>query len=123
MTPNGETNSWEFLQKFYHSNTARSLSMKGHLTAELCLASRGASKRGRQKGSRLYKRQKKLVFCPMTKRLEAFGTMRADFLLCGMGSDARGFLHDKGAVVSEALVPFGQARPFQGGCDRSGGVE
>jgi hypothetical protein len=26
----------------------------------------------------------------------------------------------KGALVSEALVPFGQARPFQGGCDRSG---
>jgi hypothetical protein len=41
--------------------------------------------------------------------------MRADFLMCGKGSDARGFLHDKGAVVSEALVPFGQARPFQGG--------
>jgi hypothetical protein len=75
------------------------------------------------KGSRLYKRQKKLVFCPTTKRLEAFGTMRADFLMCGIGSEARGFLNNKGAVVSEALVPFEQARRFQGGCDRSGGVE
>ena len=62
-------------------------------------------------------------FRPTTKRLEAGGTMRADFLMCGIGSDARGFLHNKRAVVSEALVPFGQARPFQGGCDRSGGVE
>jgi hypothetical protein len=66
---------------------------------------------------------KKLVFCPTTKRLETFGTMRAEFPLCGIGSDARGFLCNKGAVISEALVPFGQARPFQGGCDRSGGVE
>ena len=39
-------------------------------------------KRGRvQEGSRLYKRQKKPVFCPTTKRLDAFGTMRADFLV------------------------------------------
>jgi hypothetical protein len=30
---------------------------------------------------------------------------------------------NKGTVVSEALVPFGQARPFQTGSDRSGGVE
>jgi hypothetical protein len=37
--------------------------------------------------------------------------------MCGIGSEARGFLHNKGAVVSEALVPFGPARPFQGGCD------
>jgi hypothetical protein len=49
--------------------------------------------------------------------------MRADFLMCGIGSEARGFLNNKGAVVSEALVPFEQARRFQGGCDRSGGVE
>ena len=30
--------------------------------------------------------------------------MRADFLMCGIGSDARGFLHNKRAVVSEALL-------------------
>jgi hypothetical protein len=36
--------------------------------------------------------------------LETGGTMRADFLMCGIGSDARGFLHNKRAVVSEALV-------------------
>jgi len=55
--------------------------------------------------------------------MEAFGTMKADFLMRRIGSDAHGFLYNKGAAVSEALVPFGQARPFQGGCDRSGGVE
>jgi hypothetical protein len=49
--------------------------------------------------------------------------MKADFLMRQIGSDARGFLYNKGAAVSEVLVPFGQARPFQGGCDRSGGVE
>ena len=67
--------------------------------------------------SRIYntKDKKKPVFCPTTKRLEAFGTMRSDFLVCGIGNDARGFLHNKGAVVSEAVVLFGQARPFQGG--------
>jgi hypothetical protein len=77
------------------------------------------------KGGRVYTKDKKsiIVFYPATKRLEVFGTMRANFLMCGIGSDGRGFLHNKGAVVSEALVPFGQARPFPGGCDRSGGVE
>jgi hypothetical protein len=79
----------------------------------------GAKKRG----SRLYKRQKKPVFCPTTERLEAFSTIRADFLRCGIGSYARGFPYNIGALVSDALVPFGQARLFQGGCDRSGGVE
>ena len=36
----------------------------------------------KEEGLRLYKneRQKKPVFCPTTKRLEVFGTMRADFL-------------------------------------------
>jgi hypothetical protein len=62
------------------------------------------------KGDRVYtiqyKRQKKPVFCPTTKRLEAFATMRAESLMRGIGSDARGFLCKKGAVVSEALVPF-----------------
>jgi hypothetical protein len=43
-------------------------------------------------GSRLYKRQKKLVFCPTTERLEVFATMRVDFLMCVIGSDARGLL-------------------------------
>jgi hypothetical protein len=47
--------------------------------------------------------------------------MKGDFLMCAIGSDVRGFLHNKGVVVSEALVPFGQAKPFQGGCDRFGG--
>jgi hypothetical protein len=42
--------------------------------------------------------------------------------MSGIGSDARGFLYHQEAVVSEALVPFGQARPFQGGCDRSGAL-
>ena len=41
--------------------------------------------------------------------------MRADFLMCEIGSDTRVFLHDKRAVVSEALAPFGQARPFKEG--------
>jgi hypothetical protein len=35
--------------------------------------------------------------------------MRADLLMCGIGSDAHGFLNNKGMVVSEALDPFGQA--------------
>ena len=35
--------------------------------------------------------------------------------MCGIGSDACGFLYNKGAVVTEALVPFGQARPFPEG--------
>jgi hypothetical protein len=34
---------------------------------------------GSKGGSRLYKRRKKVVFCPTTKRLEAFATMRATF--------------------------------------------
>ena len=67
------------------------------------------SERPRQKGSRLYKRQKKLIFYPTTKRLEAFVTMRANFLMCGIGSEVHGFLNNKGTVVSEAPVPFGQA--------------
>ena len=32
--------------------------------------------------------------------------------MTGIESDARGFLHNKRVVVIEALVPFGQARPF-----------
>jgi hypothetical protein len=44
--------------------------------------------------------------------VEALGLMRADFLICGIGSDARGFLHNQGAVVSEALVPFGTSETF-----------
>jgi hypothetical protein len=51
-----------------------------------------------QKGSRLHKTQKKLVSSPTTKRLEVFGTMRADFIVCGIGSDVRDFLDNKGAV-------------------------
>ncbi len=35
-------------------------------------------------GSRLYKRQKKLVFYLTTKRLESFGTMRGEFPMCGI---------------------------------------
>ncbi len=35
--------------------------------------------------------------------------MRAE-LHARIGTDARGFLHNEGAVVSEALVPFGQVR-------------
>jgi hypothetical protein len=38
---------------------------------------------------------KKLVFCSATKRLETFGTMSADFLMCGIGSDAHGFLQQQ----------------------------
>ena len=72
---------------------------------------------GKQRGSRLYKRQKKLVFAQRLNDWKRSATRRADFLMCGIGSEARGFLHNKGAVVSEALVPFGPARPFQGGCD------
>ena len=92
------------------------------IAAARSLGSEAGEGSGRE-GSRLYERQKKLVFYPTTKRLKAFGTMRADFLMCGIGSDACGFLFNKGAVVSEALIPFGQARPFQGGCGRSGGAE
>jgi hypothetical protein len=51
-----------------------------------------------QKGSRLHKTQKKLVSSPTTKGLEVFGTMRADFIVCGIGSDVRDFLDNKGAV-------------------------
>jgi hypothetical protein len=49
---------------------------------------------------------KESVFCPTTKRLEVFAAMRGDFLMCAIGSDARDFLHNKGAVVSEALLFF-----------------
>jgi hypothetical protein len=31
----------------------------------------------------------KIVFCPANRRLEAFGTMKADFLMRRIGSDAR----------------------------------
>jgi hypothetical protein len=64
-----------------------------------------------QEGPRLYKRQKKLLFCPTTPRLEAFGTMRADFLSAESKEMARGFLHNQGTVVNEILV-LEQARPF-----------
>ena len=33
----------------------------------------------------------KISVQPTTKRLETGGTMRVDFLMCGIGSDARGF--------------------------------
>jgi hypothetical protein len=51
------------------------------------------------KGGRVYTKDKKsiIVFYPATKRLEVFGTMRANFLMCGIGSDGRGFLHNKAA--------------------------
>jgi hypothetical protein len=41
--------------------------------------------------------------------------MRADLLMCGIGSDARDFLHNKGAVVSEALVPLDKRDLFKEG--------
>jgi hypothetical protein len=65
---------------------------------------------------------KEISILPNDSTIGSFGTMRTDFLMCGIGSDARGFLYNEGAVVSETLVPFGQARSFQGECDRSGGV-
>jgi hypothetical protein len=37
---------------------------------------------------------KKIVFCPANRRLEAFGTMKADFLMRRIGNDARGFQHN-----------------------------
>jgi hypothetical protein len=59
-----------------------------------------------KKGSRLYKYklQKKLVFCPTTKRLEAFGTMRAT-LSCAESEamDAASYTI-KEQLLSEALV-------------------
>jgi hypothetical protein len=82
-----------------------------------------------QKGSRLYKTQKNLVFCPTTKRLEACGTMRPDISqVRSISCPESEVMHAASYTinewfVSESLVPFGQARPFQGGCDRSGGVE
>jgi hypothetical protein len=44
----------------------------------------------------IQKRQRKLVFRPKTKRLEASGTTRVDFFMCGIGRDARDFLHKEG---------------------------
>ena len=35
--------------------------------------------------------------------------------MSGIGSDTRGFLHNKRVVASEALVPFGRGRPFEKG--------
>ena len=35
--------------------------------------------------------------------------------MCAIGSDARGFLHNKGAVISEALVPLDKRDLFQEG--------
>ena len=35
--------------------------------------------------------------------------------MCGIGSDARGFLQNKGAVVSEALVPLDKRDLFKEG--------
>jgi hypothetical protein len=52
-----------------------------------------------KKGDRGYTKDKRLVFRPTTKRLEAFGRMRAKLPMCGIGSDARGFLCNKGAVT------------------------
>ena len=43
-------------------------------------------------------------------------TRSADFFMCGVGSDARGFLHDTRGVVSKALVPLGQARDLFKAC-------
>ena len=61
----------------------------GHLAKMVDPAGTTRQQKG---GSRLYKRQKKLVFCPTTERLEVFATMRVDFLMCVIGSDARGLL-------------------------------
>jgi hypothetical protein len=60
-------------------------------------------------------RQKKPAFSPTTKRLEALGTMRADILRCGIGSDACGSLSNKAAVVTEALVPLDKRDLFMEG--------
>jgi hypothetical protein len=46
--------------------------------------------------------------------LEAFGTKRADFSCAELEVMRVASYTNKGAVVTEALVPFGQARPFQG---------
>ena len=46
---------------------------------------------GKGKGVASIQMTKELVFSPTTKRLETGGTMRVDFLMCGIGSDARGF--------------------------------
>jgi hypothetical protein len=70
----------------------------------LCMQKKG------KRGSRLYKfkRHKK----PDSAQRRNKGSIwhdESDFLMCGIGSVARGSLNNKGAVVSEALVPFGQA--------------
>ena len=58
----------------------------GNRVARLAMGICEKGKRGR-----VYTNDKKLVFSPTTKRLETGGTMRVDFLMCGIGSDARGF--------------------------------
>ena len=79
---------------------------------------------GEKRGEVASIQRQKTSFCSSAKRLETFGAVRADFLMCGIGNEAYGFLTPpKGAIVSEALVPFGQARPFQTAYGRSGGAE
>jgi hypothetical protein len=68
-----------------------------------------------RKGSRLYKLQKTIVLCPANRRLEAFGTMKADFLMRRIGGDARGFLCSKGVAVSEVLVLLDKRDLFKEG--------
>jgi hypothetical protein len=69
----------------------------------------------------VYKRQRKLVFCPMTKRLEGCGPTMADFFMCGIGCDARAFLHNgvghvpKARTLLESLRVKGFPNRSEGG--------
>lgn len=45
----------------------------------------------RKRRGRVYTKDKKTSICSTAKRLETFGAVRADFLMCGIGSEAHGF--------------------------------
>jgi hypothetical protein len=80
------------------------------------LAAKGRFPGEPREGVASIQRTKELVFNPTTKDWKR-SARRGRTSHVRNWSDACGFLYSKGAVVAEALVPFGQARPFQGGCE------
>jgi hypothetical protein len=68
-----------------------------------------------RKGVASIQETKEISILPNDLTIGSFGTIRTDFLVCGIGSDARGCLYNKGAVVSEALVPLDKRDLFKEG--------
>jgi hypothetical protein len=65
---------------------------------------------GEQKGVASVQMTKESCILPNDQTIGSIRHDESDFLMCGIGSDGPSFLYNKGKVVSEPLVSFGQAR-------------